>query len=188
MQESLGRLGLSSLGRLEGHVLVSLLAVIRALTRLSGRRWRDNPLVAKVPVNFTDGAYNLLQIRADELLGATERRAVRIMVTMPSEAATNYELVYDLVAAGMDIMRINCAHDSLEQWQDLIENLSRSEMALGKKCRVYADLPGPKMRTWSLQPVGRILTLGVRHNERGGDDRAGTYVVAGRRRSRTAVS
>jgi pyruvate kinase len=31
---------------------------------------------------------------------------------MPSEAAVNYELVRDLLAGGMNCMRINCAHDS----------------------------------------------------------------------------
>ena len=167
LQESLERLGLNSLGRIEGHVLASLLAVIRALTRLSGRRWRDSSLAARVPVNFDNGDVDLLQARADELLGTTERRSVRIMVTMPSEAATNSELVYNLVAAGMDVMRINCAHDGPEQWQAMIENLSQAEVLLGKKCRIYADLAGPKMRTGSLRPVGRVLTLGLKRDERG---------------------
>lgn len=167
LQESLGRLGLSSLGRLESHVLASLLAVTRALTRLCGRRWRDSPLLARVPVNLDDDTADLLQERANELMGPLERRSVRIMVTMPSEAATNARLVHDLVAAGMDIMRINCAHDGPQQWQAMIENLSRAEVALGKKCRVYADLSGPKMRTGSLRPVGRIATIRIRRDERG---------------------
>lgn len=167
LQESLGRLGLSSLGRLEGHALASLLAVSRALTRLSGLRWRDSSLAARVPVNLDNDECDLLQARADELLGASERRSVRIMVTMPSEAATNSELVHDLVAAGMDVMRINCAHDGPEHWQGMIENLSRANVLLGKKCRIYADLAGPKMRTGSLRPVGRVLTLGLKRDERG---------------------
>jgi pyruvate kinase len=168
LQESLGRLGLSSLGRLESHVLASLLAVTRALTRLCGHRWRDSALAAKVPVGFDDeGCEDLLQARTNDLLGATEQRAVRIMVTMPSEAASNYELVYSLVAAGMDVMRINCAHDGPEQWQGMIENLSRAETSLGKKCRIYADLAGPKMRTGSLRPLGRVVTVGAKRDERG---------------------
>jgi pyruvate kinase len=31
---------------------------------------------------------------------------------MPSEAATDHELVRDLLARGMNCMRINCAHDN----------------------------------------------------------------------------
>ena len=39
------------------------------------------------------------------------------MVTMPSEAAQSYELVKGLVEAGMDVMRVNCAHDSEREWE-----------------------------------------------------------------------
>jgi hypothetical protein len=45
-----------------------------------------------------------------------EGRTVRIMVMMPGEAAEDYLLVHDLVAAGMDCMRINCAHDDAATW------------------------------------------------------------------------
>jgi pyruvate kinase len=45
------------------------------------------------------------------------------MVTVPSEAATDYELVRDLVARGMNCMRINCAHDNQEAWSGMIANL-----------------------------------------------------------------
>ena len=54
----------------------------------------------------------LLEANADALLGPPPPgRKVRIMVTMASDAATDYELVRDLVRSGMDCMRINCAHD-----------------------------------------------------------------------------
>jgi pyruvate kinase len=35
---------------------------------------------------------------------------------MPSEAATNYQLVRALLVSGMDCMRINCAHHDQEAW------------------------------------------------------------------------
>ena len=38
------------------------------------------------------------------------------MVTLPSEAATDPSLVAECVAAGMDIARINCAHDDTAAW------------------------------------------------------------------------
>jgi pyruvate kinase len=166
LQDCLGRLGLSSLGRLESHVLVSLQAVTRVLTRLSGLRRKKNLRAAQPPVDFGSGPA-LLQARADELLGCAEQRAVRIMVTMPSEAATNYTLVHNLVAAGMDVMRINCAHDGPQQWQGMIDNLGRASASLGKSCRIYADLAGPKMRTGSLRPAGRLLTLSLQRDEKG---------------------
>ena len=69
------------------------------------------------------------------------------MVTMPSEAASDYLLVRELVAAGMDCMRINCAHDGVAEWERMIENLRRARRELGKKCRVLMDIGGPKLRT-----------------------------------------
>jgi pyruvate kinase len=36
------------------------------------------------------------------------------MVTMSTEAGTDYGLVRDLLLNGMDCMRINCAHDNPE--------------------------------------------------------------------------
>ncbi len=166
LQERLARLGLSSLGRLESHVLASLQVVTRALTRLSGKSWQESSWAGKVPVDFSSGPAILLA-RADELLGVPGQRAVRIMVTMPTEAATDFELVRNLLAAGMDVMRINCAHDGPEVWQGMIDNLRRAESALGKSCRIYADLAGPKMRTGALRPVGRLLALIPERDERG---------------------
>ena len=59
-----------------------------------------------------DQGHQLLERNTEILLGPTpEGRKVRIMVTMPSEAANDYELVRDLVIEGMNCMRINCAHD-----------------------------------------------------------------------------
>jgi len=49
------------------------------------------------------------------LLGsAPAHRAVRITVTMSADAADDYVAVRDLLAHGMDCMRINCAHDTPE--------------------------------------------------------------------------
>jgi pyruvate kinase len=51
-------------------------------------------------VNFATGDA-ILQSHTDRLLGTMPRgRAVRILVTMSSEAAGNYELVRDLLNAG----------------------------------------------------------------------------------------
>ena len=74
------------------------------------------------------------------------------MVTMPSEAADDYLLVHELVAAGMDCVRINCAHDSPDAWARMIANLRRAEQAVGRKCRVLMDLAGPKLRTGPISP------------------------------------
>jgi pyruvate kinase len=73
------------------------------------------------------------------------------MVTMPSEAAHDYAMVRDLVACGMDTMRINCAHDSSSDWSAMIQNLRRAERETGRKCPVMMDLGGPKLRTGAIE-------------------------------------
>ena len=121
LQLRLARLGLSSLGRAESHVLATVNAVLEILHRLTG----SPILVDKTNTGVIDFATGerLLAEHTEALLGtATPGRNVRIMVTMPSEAADDYRLVRDLMQAGMDCMRINCAHDDLAAWARMIEH------------------------------------------------------------------
>jgi pyruvate kinase len=77
------------------------------------------------------------------------------MVTMPTEASTDLELVEALLDKGMNLMRINCAHDDRDVWERMVENLRRARQRTGRSCLVYADLGGPKLRT-SLGQEGPI--------------------------------
>ena len=79
------------------------------------------------------------------------------MVTMPPEAALDFELVRDLLLNGMNCMRINCAHDSPEAWEGMIRNLRRAEKETGKACKVEMDIAGPKLRTGPIEPGPRVL-------------------------------
>ncbi|HVN83373.1 MAG TPA: pyruvate kinase, partial [Candidatus Binatia bacterium] len=116
---------------------------------------------AEPPVlDFTRGE-RLLAQHSEALLGANrpERGGVRIMVTMPSEAADDYLLVHNLLQAGMDSMRINCAHDDSASWLRMIDHLRRAETAVGRQCRVVMDLAGPKLRTGPLQAGPAVLRI-----------------------------
>jgi hypothetical protein len=46
---------------------------------------------------------------------------------MPTEAATDADIVHQMLAAGMNRMRINCAHDTASQWSAVRENLRLAE-------------------------------------------------------------
>jgi len=123
LQAQLAALGLSSLGRTEPHVFGALRAVTNALHRLDGSSGASDGPPESAP-EIGEGA-ELLEKNTEALLGAAPRgRGVHIMVTMPSEAATDYELVRDLVLHGMDCMRINCAHDGPEAWSGMLRKLS----------------------------------------------------------------
>jgi pyruvate kinase len=65
------------------------------------------------------------------------------MVTMPSNAADYYVLVRDLLAQGMDCMRINCAHDGPAEWSRMIENLKRAREETRRHCRGRRCAPAP---------------------------------------------
>jgi pyruvate kinase len=155
LQSQLAGLGLSSLGRTESHVLGSLDAVISVLHKLVGSDESTPDLEGAEELG--EGT-DLLEQNTEALLGAAPAgRNVRIMVTMPPEAATNYELVRDLLAQGMDCMRINCAHDGPDAWSGMIQNLRRAEKETKKHCKVAMDLAGPKLRTGSIEPGPPVL-------------------------------
>lgn len=164
LQVALAGMGLSSLGRMEASSLFTLSAVLFALHRLAGQDWR--PMV-KPPIDFEAGQIRLNR-HAETLLGVPAgKRSVRIMVTMPTAAATDPTLVRDLLAAGMDVMRINCAHDGPEVWAAMVNNLRRAQRELGRECKIQADLGGPKLRTGSLQASGRIVRVKPQRDVRG---------------------
>jgi pyruvate kinase len=171
LQQDLHSLGLSSLGVLEAHVLATLNAVIGNLEALAGVPPSEAP---GPPVDFRTGRL-LLRDHARRLLGPAPRdRSVRIMVTMPSAAADDARLIEDLLRAGMDIMRINCAHDDANAWRRMAANLRRAEQVVGRKCAIQVDLGGPKLRTGSIEPVGHFVRIKPKR------DPAGRLVAPGR--------
>jgi pyruvate kinase len=156
LQAQLASLGLSSLGRTESHVIGSLHAVLKILAQLAGSAIATLKLPDGAP-EIGDGAA-LLDKNTETLLGPPpEGRTVRIMVTMPSEAATDYDLVRDLVKHGMDCMRINCAHDGPEAWSAMVRNLRRAEKEVGRPCKISMDVAGPKLRTGPMADGPAVL-------------------------------
>jgi len=156
-QARLAHLALSSLGRSEGHVLYNLDSVLGWLDRSAGRVPRDRS--SDTGPDPETGA-RVLERNARALLGPTRAgRRVRIMVTMPTEAATDYRLVRRLLEGGMDCARINCAHDGPGEWARMIAHLRRAERALGRRCRIEMDLAGPKIRTGAIRPGPSVLKL-----------------------------
>jgi pyruvate kinase len=163
LQMQLAKLGLSSLGRAESHVLATVDSVLEVLHHLMGRA-EQQPIQEAAVVDFEKGE-QLLAEHAERLLGPVPNgRGVRIMVTMPSEAAEDFELVRDLLRQGMDCMRINCAHDDAAGWLRTIEHLRRAEQLLGKSCRVVMDLAGPKLRTGPLEPGAWVVRIRPRRD------------------------
>ena len=157
LQVQLAWLGLSSLGRSESHVLANLDKVLGILHHLTGQTWNDRS--GEEPAGSVSSR-ELLKQHTENLLGpACTRRPVRIMVTLPSEAATDFGIVSDLVNAGMDIARINCAHDCADDWHAMAVNVRRAATAAQRQVRILMDLGGPKIRTGEVAPGPPVLKI-----------------------------
>jgi pyruvate kinase len=167
LQMRLARLGLSSLGRAESHVLSAVEQVLAILHRILGRAWQPDESAHKPPVDLEHGQ-QLLGLHTEGLLGSVPAdRGVAIMVTMPSEAANDYSIVHHLLEHGMDCMRVNCAHDDAAAWGRMIAHLRRAEEATGRTCRILMDLAGPKLRTGPLEPGPHVVKVKPTRDVRG---------------------
>ncbi len=152
LQEQLASLGLSSLGRAERNVMGSLQAVSHALQRLSGDT-NDEPDPLRPALELRNP---VAAAHKEAIVGETKAdRDVAIMVTLPPEAAENSSLVGEMVTAGMNVARINCAHDDPESWAAMVDNVRSA----GPDCRIMMDLAGPKLRTGPLRPGPGVLHI-----------------------------
>jgi pyruvate kinase len=160
LQRSLGQWGLSSLGRCEPHVLATVQSVRSALD--------DSTSLTVPPALSFEAGRAALDRNTDVLFGPRPRgRVPRVMVTLPSEAASDYQLVRRLVASGMDVARINAAHDGPAAWEEMCGNVRKASVEVGRPCRISMDLPGPKLRTGPLLEGPRVLRLRPERDLRG---------------------
>ncbi len=156
LQERLVRVGLSSLGRSEAHVLATIDAVLVVIERLLGHQPQTHRVA---PVSMEDGP-RLLTANTERLLGPSpSARTTRIMVTMPTEAADSPALVTAMTAGGMDVARVNCAHDDDAVWERMIVHVRSNVKRSGRRPLVSMDLGGPKVRTGPLEPGPRVVKV-----------------------------
>ena len=142
LQRCLMEAGLSSLGRAESRVTPTLEAVSALLAAAQGATWRP------VPSEAFHAGERRIAARADLLLGAPSSHSpIRLLVTLPSEAADNADFVARLADLGVEAVRINCAHDDEAVWARMIAHVGRAPDPMGRRMRIMMDLAGPKIRT-----------------------------------------
>ena len=164
LQKKLGNLGLSRLAKAESHVMSSLFVSRSILTTMTN----DDPLVLEQGALNIRGGNRKVKKNAKALLGQRAiGRRTRIMVTLPTDAAHNYQLVEQMMLAGMNCARINCAHDGPEVWAQMAGNVRKAAEELDLECLVAMDLGGPKIRTGSLAPGLKVRKLRPPKNRRG---------------------
>ena len=156
LRTSLRRLGLSSLADAERNVLGSIDAVQLAIEHLAGDGAADADALTAVLQRASPTADE----HRHAILGPSpEGRDVSIMVTLPTEAAENPTLVAEMLAAGMNLARINCARDDVSIWERMVSNVKQAAVDADTECRIVMDLSGPKLRTGELKLGPRVIHI-----------------------------
>ncbi len=164
IRPALRRLGLYSLAHAERNVLGALSAVQRAIDALTGVAVPDPADLARDILTRNPSA----AAHRESILGPSPAdRDVSIMVTLPTEAADNRDLVAGMLDAGMNVARVNCAHDDAETWERMIANVRAAAADAGTECRVMMDLAGPKLRTGELKPGPRVVHIRPKRDPQG---------------------
>lgn len=150
IQAELSTWGLSSLGRSESRTLFTLESVIKRLSNtLDTMVGVEQPSVH----DSTAGQQRLLQNTQLFFGEAPKDRNTRIMVTMPTEVKKDKQLIRSLIQNGMNVARINTAHDNPATWQAMIDNIHEVAKEENKTVKILMDIAGPKIRTdWVFTP------------------------------------
>jgi pyruvate kinase len=166
LQGRLSKWGLSSLGRSESCVMGSLLEVL-ARTH-EALALRGNPRAKRQLSRLTkkqgaalswEAANDYLRQHTRDVLGPRpDGRHIYIMVTAPPAKEADSAWMAKMLRAGMNVLRINCAHEGEREWADIIAALGAGRAETRKDCRVLMDLAGPKIRTGPVAGTRRIAT------------------------------
>ncbi|MGD8886396.1 MAG: pyruvate kinase [Gammaproteobacteria bacterium] len=164
LQKRLAHVGLSSLGRSESAVAYSLRSIIELLARATNSTLRDEA-DAQARLLSPEKSAQLIADHCAHLFGPLPAsRNTYIMVTLPSDAAWNGQLIESFMAKGMNCARINCAHDDAIQWQSMINHVRQAEEKLKLPCKILMDLAGHKIRTGSIKSGPAVKHIKVNRN------------------------
>jgi len=72
-------------------------------------------------------------------------RRTKIVCTI-GPVSDSEEMIAKLIAAGMNVARLNFSHGTLEYQRDLVRKIKRVRKALNKPVAILQDLQGPKIR------------------------------------------
>jgi pyruvate kinase len=140
LQDALHVHGLSSLASSESHIRRQVQAILEVL----GESFPTDH------IDICDFSFSKKKIdeKSHLLFGNKTIPSIpSLMVTFDSGFADSYALIKSLLENGMNVARINCAHDDEATWSKMINKLRKASKRTGIDCKVYMDLAGPKIRT-----------------------------------------
>jgi len=140
LQDNLHTNGLSSLASSESHIHSQLQAILQRLGKTYLPEELDN-------CTYTFNRNQMVE--KSKILFGEKREEITpyIMVTFDTTFAGNYAFIKNLLQNGMNVARINCAHDNEETWARMVHHIKKASQHTGLACKIYMDLAGPKIRT-----------------------------------------
>lgn len=139
LQSGLHSNGLSSLASAESHIHRQIQEVMMRLGHTFKKK-ELNPCTTSL-------AQKISGHQTQQLFGKTNPgNHIAIMVTIDSAMHLDKQTIAGLLKRGMQIARINCAHDHAAIWLQMIELIHKAEKETGQSCKIYMDLAGPKFR------------------------------------------
>jgi pyruvate kinase len=151
IQLQLQEKGLADFHHSHTHLLYTLEKILSYLTISS-------PMQKNLNAPTPDQSRKILTKRSDELFGNRwQPYQPAIMVTVDSKILKHPIQIEELLQNGMNVARINCAHDDPEKWLQIIDAIRDGESKLRQEgkypynnCKIYMDLAGPKVRVGNL--------------------------------------
>ncbi|MBL0334512.1 MAG: pyruvate kinase [Chitinophagaceae bacterium] len=139
IQDQLHIFGLSSLASSESHIHSQLQSILQRL----GKHYNPEDLNT---CNYESSRIEMDK-KSEALFGKKKDAGIPyIMVTFDATFADNYALIKNLLQNGMNVARINCAHDDEVTWSKMIHKLKRACRYTNLPCKIYMDMAGPKIR------------------------------------------
>lgn len=174
LQEKLFLLSLSSLGRSYAHVAASVDTLYEQLSSSLGHGEISAEESAAFHHLSISAAQRALVANSHALFGAQPPadladQTTALMVTLPSTAAKDGgALIRSLASAGVNVFRINTAHDTPEMWRAMarmVQALNEERFA-DETLKIFVDLAGPKIRTGRIRRVKLPVRVGSNRQEK----------------------
>ena len=103
-------------------------------------------------------------------------RRTKIVATI-GPASDSVEMLRDLIVAGVQIVRLNLSHGSVEEHLERLNRVRQAAHDVDRHVAVLADLPGPKIRAGAFPEGGVRLVAGETVRLRPGTDGSGASLI-----------
>ena len=148
LQEKLTQLGLSNLGESQSFILDAIQKDINIIQKLLNKQMS---VFNNGAITYNDAKY--LHKKSSQIFGSCTQDSfkTKVMITLPSAAAYDKDLIKSLIKNRANVVRINTAHDNPTVWKMMAQQVKRYNEEFASDIKIYVDLAGPKNRTGSLE-------------------------------------